>query len=48
MRDDGIAVVISDEMIIWATDPSLVQQYEPVDVRDWVVIIHTEAWYSSC
>lgn len=48
MRDDGIAVVISDETIIWATDPSLVQQYEPVDVRDWVVIIHTEAWDSSC
>lgn len=34
MRDDGIAVVISDETIIWATDPSLVQQYEPVDVSD--------------
>ncbi|KAI9844336.1 MAG: hypothetical protein M1837_005640 [Sclerophora amabilis] len=32
MRDDGIAVVVSDGTIIWATNSKFVQAYEPLDL----------------
>lgn len=37
VRDDGAVVIKSDDTIIWSTNSSLVQPYEPVDVSLFVM-----------